>query len=115
MNVLAIEKIAGMKCVVQGDHELDVQGVYTSDLLSDVMAHAIEGQVFVTIQGHQNSVAVAKLVGLVAIILCNGREPDKGMKEAAHKERLAIYSSGKTQYEVGLQLAQALGHATVLT
>jgi len=47
--------------------DTQVSGVYTSDLLSDVMAHAKDGQALVTIQAHKNTVAVATLVGLPLI------------------------------------------------
>jgi hypothetical protein len=44
-------------------------GGYVSDLLSDVMANAQSGDVWVTLQVHQNIVAVAALKELAAIII----------------------------------------------
>ena len=59
--------------VYEGWEPREVRGGYTSDLLSDVMSKAKDGFVLVTIQAHKNTVAVASMLGLVAVILCNGR------------------------------------------
>lgn len=39
--------------------DAEISGGYTSDLLSDVMGHIDEGMLWVTMQTHQNIVAVA--------------------------------------------------------
>ena len=57
----------------------EINGAYTSDLLSDVMANATEGNALITIQGHKNTVAVANLVGMPVIVLCNGRTAPEDM------------------------------------
>jgi ATP-dependent Clp protease adapter protein ClpS len=46
--------------VITGQEHLDkeITGGYCSDLLSDVMGNAQEGQVWLTIQVHKNIVAV---------------------------------------------------------
>lgn len=87
--------------------ETEVSGVYTSDLLSDVMAHAQEGQALVTIQAHKNTVAVATLVGLPAIIICNDRELPEDMIESAAQEGIAIFRTALDQYEVSGRLWDA--------
>ena len=47
----------------------DVEGGYTSDLMSNAMGQAKPGEVWVTMQGHQNVAAVASLIGLSAVIV----------------------------------------------
>ncbi|MBM3296186.1 MAG: serine kinase, partial [Candidatus Aminicenantes bacterium] len=49
----------------------EVRGGYTSDLLSDVMARSREGDVWITLQTHQNIIAVARLKNLSAVVLVN--------------------------------------------
>ncbi|MCD8194224.1 MAG: serine kinase, partial [Tannerellaceae bacterium] len=41
--------------------ETEIIGGYTSDLLSDVMGHLEEGMIWITMQTHQNVLAVATL------------------------------------------------------
>ena len=40
----------------------EISGGYVSDLLSDVMGFATENQVWITLQTHQNVIAIASLV-----------------------------------------------------
>ena len=41
--------------------EAEISGGYASDMLSDVMANSKKGDVWITLQGHPNIIAVAKL------------------------------------------------------
>jgi len=50
-------------------------GGYVGDLLSDVMANSHEGDIWITRQIHQNTVAVASLKEHAAVIFVNGSEP----------------------------------------
>ena len=94
---------------VQADYkDGPIAGGYTSDLLSDVMAHAKTGDVLITIQAHKNSVAVAGLVGAPAIILCNNRPIPDDMVEAAKEEGIALFSTPLSQFEVSGRLWKAL-------
>ena len=47
------------------------------------MANAKEGDIWVTMQIHQNIVAVSVLKSIACIILVNNREPEKNTKEKA--------------------------------
>ncbi len=75
-----------------GGQGLDVEVTrgYASDLLSDVMANAQEGDLWVTLQIHQNIVAVAVMKSLSGIILVNGREPEEGTARKAAAEGIPI-------------------------
>lgn len=66
------------------------RGGYASDLLSDVMAHARAGDLWVTLQTHVNVVAVADLKGLAAVVIVNGREPDEDTRARAAEQRVPI-------------------------
>ena len=47
----------------------EIKGGYTSDLLSDVMGNAREGNIWITLQTHKNIMAIASLKELAAIVL----------------------------------------------
>ncbi|MDR2072563.1 MAG: hypothetical protein LBP60_03920 [Spirochaetaceae bacterium] len=84
-------------------------GAYTSDLLSDVMANAKEGGALITIQAHKNTVAVASLVNVSVIILCNNRPiQDDDMLEAARDENIAVIRTRENQFTVSGKLYAAL-------
>lgn len=68
------------------DGNREITGGYTGDLLSNVMANADTGDIWITIQGHQNAVAVALLVEISAIIIAENSEiEDKAIKRAEEK------------------------------
>jgi predicted transcriptional regulator len=85
-----------------------VSGGYAGDLLSDVMAHAHENNVWLTIQTHQNIVAVAVLTGVAAIIVSGGREPDSDTLAKAEERGVAILGSDLTLYEIVGRVYEAL-------
>lgn len=97
--------------VLAGDEQAPISGAYVGDLLSDVMGNAESGELFITIQAHKNSIAVASLVGMPAIILCNSRKASSEMIEAAKEHKIALFESEKTQFEAALLVAKLLSRA----
>lgn len=96
------------KPIVLSDGSIEISDGYTSDLLSDVMGNAPEESVLITIQAHKNSVAVASLVGIRAIVLCNGRSAPEDMQNAALKEGVAIFSTQENQFSVSCAIGELL-------
>jgi hypothetical protein len=90
----------GFRVVQDRFDDRELSSGYTSDLLSDVMGNAVSGSVLVTIQAHKNTVAVATLVGMAAIVICNDRPIPQDMVEAAKAEGVAIFATGRSQFEV---------------
>ena len=78
----------------------EVTGGYASDLLSDVLAHSKEGNIWVTLQVHHNIVAVASMKDLVGIILVSGREPEQETIDKAEKENLVIMVTEMPTFEL---------------
>ena len=85
-----------------GANRLDVavNRGYASDLMSDVMANAAEGDLWVTLQTHQNIVAVAVMKALAGIILVCGREPEEETVRKAEAEGVPILISGMPAFEL---------------
>ena len=81
-------------------------GGYVSDLLSDVMANARTGDIWITLQVHQNIVAVATLKELAAIIIIGGRQPERQTLAKAEEESIPILLSELTAFEVAGRLYQ---------
>ncbi|MCL2246756.1 MAG: serine kinase, partial [Lentimicrobiaceae bacterium] len=76
MNVRDLVEKANLK-ILSGEKgmEAEITGGYTCDLLSDVMGHAQEGNVWITLQTHKNVMAIASLKELAAIILVKNLQP----------------------------------------
>lgn len=94
--------------VVLPDPAATVSQGYTSDLLSDVIAHAPDNAVLITVQNHLNSVAVATLVGARVILVCHDRIVPEAMAEAAASEHVAILRTRLSQFEATCRIGARL-------
>ena len=94
MKVCDLVKILNLT-VFCGEEGLDTEitGGYTSDLLSDVMGHIEEGMLWITMQTHQNILAVATLKDASAGI---DRERTSRMIETLQKGGKDLSSLGFT-------------------
>ncbi len=87
--------------------EMEVAGGHCGDLLSEVMANAPVGSVWLTIQTHQNIVAVAVLKEMAAIILTGGNEPDDATRVKADAEGIPVLLSDELTYALAGKLYAA--------
>lgn len=83
-----------------------VSGGYASDLLSCVMARARAGNVWVTLQAHANVVAVASLLGLAAVIITEGMQPEATTCAKAEAEGVVLLSTPQTTYAIVAELVR---------
>lgn len=76
-----------------------ISGGYASDLLSDVMGNAREGQVWITLQSHLNVVAIASLRELAAVVLVKDIRPDEAVITKAEEEGIPLLGSAGPAFE----------------
>jgi len=88
----------------EGALDNEVSGGYTSDLLSDVMGHSKEGQVWITLQTHKNIIGVASLRDLSAIILVKGFKPDEDTVKLSESENIPLLGSDMEAFELSGEL-----------
>lgn len=91
--------------VAAGLSELDrpIKGGYCGDLLSDVMANAPVGAIWLTVQTHQNIVRVAVLREMAAIVLTGGQIPDEETIERANEDKVPILLWSGSAYDLAGQ------------
>jgi serine kinase of HPr protein (carbohydrate metabolism regulator) len=109
MMVFEIVKELNLK-VFGGESGLnrEITGGYTSDLLSDVMGHADQGFVWITLQTHKNVMAVASLKELAAVILIKNFSPDPDMLAQANEEGIAVLGSEFQAFDMSGKLFNLL-------
>lgn len=90
-----------------GGLQREIKGGYVSDLLSNVMGRAQAGAIWVTMQGHQNIVAVAALAGLAGIILAGGVQPEQEALAKAHQEGIPLLLTPLSGFDVVGRLYEA--------
>jgi len=90
----------------------DVSGVFVSDMLSDVMAGAKSGNLWLTVQTHKSLVPAANLVDVAAVLVTGGKAVPQETTDLASKYKIAILSSELPTFElVGKLYALGLGSA----
>jgi len=107
MKVSEIVKELGLT-VYSGQSGLDREfsGAYVSDLLSDVMGNACEGEVWITLQVHQNVMAIASLKDLAAVILVNNLEPNENTVRSSNEENIPLLGTSLPTFEIAGKLYQ---------
>ena len=103
----AIEKL-GLKVHNLADPERQITSVYAGDLLSWVMGHANESEALVTIMSNINVLAVASLLDLSCVVLCENVAPDSDFVKVAKDKKINIFSTGHTAYEVCVGFSELL-------
>ena len=83
---------------------VSVEGGYISDLLSDVIANSQKGDVWMTLQIHQNIIAVATLKELAGIVIIGGKEPAEETVNKAEEEGVPLLTSSLPAFEVAGRL-----------
>ncbi len=86
--------------------EAEVKTGYASDLLSDVLANSIEGDLWVTRQTHLNIVAIAVMRDLSGILIASGAKPDPDTLEKAAEKMVPIFRTTLPTFEVVGRLYQ---------
>jgi hypothetical protein len=109
MQVNELSKLKGYTNLTHNNENSEVDDAYTGDLLSDVMGNAPSDSILITIQAHKNTVAVASLAGIKAIVICNGRTAPQDMIEAAKNEDVSIFATVDTQFAASCKIAVLLG------
>ena len=78
----------------------DVNGVFVSDMMSDVMAGAKSGNLWLTVQTHKSIVPAANLVDVAAIIITSGKQVPQETIDIASKYNIAILASNLPTFEL---------------
>jgi len=87
--------------------EADLTGCYISDLLSDVLAHASHGMLWITIHTHRNVISCATTKDIGAVLFVCGRKPDPGVVAEADAEGIVLLSTKMAAYEAAGKLWEA--------
>jgi predicted transcriptional regulator len=96
--------------VISGKEGLsnEITGGYVSDLLSDVMGNAKEGQIWITLQTHQNIIAVASLKDISAVIIVKGLLPEADTVVRSDMESIPVLSTEMDTFNITGRLFELL-------
>lgn len=103
LSHLALEIAAGEEGL---SHEIN--GGFTGDLLSMVVASAKDKDIWMTVQGNENAVAVAVMAGIAAIVLTEGIEPSEIMIQKANEYNMPILKTKLSSFEMSIEINKLL-------
>lgn len=103
-----VEKLQLKVCCGATGLDRNIKGGYTSDLLSDVMGNAAEGDIWITLQTHKNIMAIASLKDISAILLVKGCQPEEETIRESEREKIPILSTPLQTFEITGEIYQLL-------
>jgi hypothetical protein len=103
MTLDQIIKHLDLKILTEQKDFIDIQPVsgYVSDMLSCVMTGAKHQSIWITLQAHNNIVAVASLLDLAAVIITENAIPDTETIKKANEEGITLLSTTHNSFYVG--------------
>lgn len=112
MNVSSPMKLSSLMAAVNAkpltrQKEKDIAGCYISDLLSDVLARAQPGVLWLTVQAHRNVVSCAATKDIGAVLLTCGRKPDPEVVAEADENDVILLSTPLKTFEAAGKLWEA--------
>lgn len=92
MKISELVQKTGLKAVnLYTDKEVD--GVYISDMVSDIITGAKPNGILVTLQTHKSLIAAANLVDVAVIVIVKGKAPAADVVALADKAGIALFVS----------------------
>ncbi len=94
---------------VKAGHDLldrEITGGYVSDILSDVLTYAGQGDIWVTRQIHLNIVPIAGARDIAAIIIVKNRQPDEETLQKAANEKMPVLVTSMNAFQLVGELFQ---------
>lgn len=87
--------------------DTEIDGAFISDMVSDVMAGAKAGNVWVTVQTHKNIVAAANLVDVPAVIIVRGKKVPEDTVQMADKVGVTLFATDLDTFQMAVKLLEA--------
>lgn len=106
MNIIELTQATHWTMLNSGNLEAPIEGVFVGDLLSYVMGSGLPKQVWVTMQTHQNVIAIASLKEFSALILVDGNILAEEALVSAQDNDINVLVSPLPAYETILKLVQ---------
>ena len=88
-------------------YDKEISGAFISDMVSDVMAGAKAGNVWVTVQTHKNIAAAANLVDVSAVIIVRGKKVPEDTILMADRAKLTLFTTDLDTFQVAVKLYEA--------
>ena len=94
-ELLQCEVLAG-----EDDLSIDVSQVVASDGMSEILAFAKSKELMITGLTNIQSIRTADIAGVVAVVYCRGKRPDKKVIEFAREKRIPVLVTKMVMFDI---------------
>lgn len=95
--------------VLTGDGKREITGIYACDLLSWVISHAEQGDMWVTVMNNVNILAVASLTDVACIVISDGSPVAPDLIRRAQEQEICLLSCALGTAPIVWRIAKLLG------
>jgi hypothetical protein len=103
MNISELPKKAGLT-PLNAIYEKEIDGVFISDMVSDIIAGAGPNNLLITVQMHKNLIATANLVDVSAIVFVRDKKPLADVIEVADRAGITLFSTPLDAWKLAIKL-----------
>ena len=103
MKVSELVEKTGLTSIA-GYEDKEVEGVYISDMVSDIITGAMANGLLVTLQTHKSLIAAANLVDVAAIVFVRGKKPAGDVVELAQKAGIGLFLTSLDTWSFAMRL-----------
>jgi len=105
MKVSEVVQKVGLKAVNEYK-DREIESVYISDMVSDLIASAKPNSVVVTLQTHKSLIAAANLAAAAMIVIVNGRKPSEDVVALANRTGIGLFSYDRDSWAFAKNLVK---------
>lgn len=95
--------------VLTGDGEREITGIYACDLLSWVISHAEQGDMWVTVMNNLNILAVASLTDVACVVISDDSQIEPDLVARAEEKDICLLSCALGTAPIVWKIANLLG------
>lgn len=99
---------AEMICGPDGWEKINIETVFASDLMSDVLMSDRDELLLITSLSTEQSIRSAGIVGSEAIVIANNKTVTKGMIELAQDQDIVLLCTSHPKYESCVRLGRIM-------
>ena len=103
MNVSELAKQTGLNTLNEYK-DREIEGVYISDMVSDIITGAKANGILVTLQTHKSLIAAANLVDVAAVVFVRGKKPAQDVVDLATKAGIGLFVTDVDTWSFAMKL-----------
>ncbi len=103
MKVSEVAERTGL-AAINTVRERDVERVYISDMVSDIITGPKADSILITLQTHKSLIAAANLVSVAMIVIVKDRRPADDVIELATKAGIALFTTSLDTWTLAKRL-----------